>query len=80
MAAVSDLNQWETEAGRGVDGARVALGVVMATTVAVVALVVQVGGPALAAKAAAAMLPVLTLFMLRAPLDDCSIYSHLAHR
>ena len=80
MAAVSDQNQWGTETGGGVDSARVALGAVMVTTLAVVALVGHLAGPALAAKAAAAMLPILILSALRTPLDGCSIYGHFARR
>jgi hypothetical protein len=80
MAAVDDLNQWETEVGRGVDHARVTLGAVMLTTVAAVVLAANVFGPAAAATAAAAMLPVLLVSTLRAPLDDCSIYGSLARR
>lgn len=80
MAAVSDLNQWGTEAGSGVERARVALGAVMLTTLAVVALAAHLVGPSLAAKSATLMLPILLLSALRTPLDDCSIYGHLARR
>jgi len=80
MAAVNDLNQWETEAGEGVDSARVALGAVMLTTAAAVALAANFLSPALAATVAAAMFPILFVSALRAPLDDCSIYGSLARR
>lgn len=80
MAAVNDLNEWGTEVGGGVDSARVVLGAVMLTTAAVVALAANFLGPAVAAKAAAAMLPVLLVSALRAPLGDCSIYGSLARR
>ena len=80
MAAVNDLNQWDTEVGGGVDRARVVLGAVMLTTVAVVVLAAHLFGPAAAATAAAAMLPILFVSTLRAPLDDCSAYVSLARR
>ena len=80
MAAVSDQNQWEVEPGGGVDSAQAALGVVMVATLGVVAFVGHLAGPAPAAKAATAMLPILILSALRAPLDGCSIYGHFARR
>jgi 4-amino-4-deoxy-L-arabinose transferase-like glycosyltransferase len=80
MAAVDDLNQWETGVGSGVDSARVVLGAVMLTTAAVVALAAYVFGPAIAAAAAVAMLPILFVSTLRAPLDGCSVYGSLARR
>jgi hypothetical protein len=80
MAAVDDLNQWQTGVGSGVDSARVALGAVMLTTAAVVALAAHFLGPAAAATAAAAMVPVLFVATLRAPLDGCSVYGSLARR
>lgn len=80
MAAVNDLNQWETEVGGDVHSARVALGAVMVATVVAVALGANFFGPAVAAMAAATMLPILFVSALRAPLDDCSIYGSLARR
>ena len=80
MAAVDSLNQWETEVGSGVDSARVVLGAVMLTTAAAVALAAHFFGPAAAATAAAAMLPVLFVSTLRAPLGGCSVYGSLARR
>ncbi|MFB6255416.1 MAG: hypothetical protein ABEH58_01605 [Haloplanus sp.] len=80
MVSTFDQNRWEVEPGGGVDSARVALGAVMLVTLAVVALVAHVIGPALAAKAAAAMLPILILSALRTPLGGCSMYGYLTSR
>jgi hypothetical protein len=80
MAAVNDLDLWGTESGGHVSRARVALGAVMVTTLVVVAVAAQLLGPAVAAKAAAAMLPILFVAVLRAPLAGCSIYASLSRR
>jgi hypothetical protein len=80
MAAVNDLNQWDAEVGGGVDSARVVLGAVMLATAAAVVFAAHFFGPAAAATAAAAMLPVLFVSTLRAPLDGCSVYGSLARR
>jgi hypothetical protein len=80
MAAVDNLNQWDTAVGGDGDDSRVVLGAVMLTTAAVVVLAANVLGPAAAATAAAAMFPVLFVATLRAPLGDCSIYASLAPR
>jgi hypothetical protein len=52
----------------------------MMMTIVVVALAAHFVGPALAAQAAAAMLPILIVSALRTPLTDCSIYGSLARR
>jgi len=80
MAAVSDANKWEIETGGRVNDARVALGAAMVATIAVVAVAAQFFGPDAAAKAAAAMLPVVLVASLRAPLDDCSVYASALRR
>ncbi|WP_435068077.1 hypothetical protein [Haloplanus sp. C73] len=80
MATVSDLNQWEHETGGQVSDARVALGAAMVATIAAVAGAGEFLGPAAGAQAAAAMLPVVFLATLRAPLADCSIYAAALRR
>lgn len=80
MAPVSDLNQWSTESGGRVSDARVALGAVMVTTIAIVALAAQLLSPAVAAKAAAVMFPFLLVSALRTPLANCSIYGSRPRR
>lgn len=72
--AAADLNEWGSETGGHVADARVVLGAVMVSTVAVVAAATHVFGPGVGAKAAAAMLPLLLVAILRTPLADCSIY------
>jgi hypothetical protein len=80
MATVSELNQWEHEPGGQVSDARVALGAAMVATIAAVAGAGQLLGPTAGAQAAAAMLPVVCIATLRAPLEDCSVYAAALRR
>jgi len=80
MASVSELNEWGIETGAGVDSARVTLGAVMVATLVAVAVAVRFFDPSVAAGVAVAMVPVLFVAVLRAPLEGCSIYGSLTRR
>jgi hypothetical protein len=73
MATTTDLNPWNDGTDPAAD-ARLLLGVVMAATALAIGAAMYAVGPALGAKVAALMLPVLLVTVLRTPLDGCSVY------
>jgi hypothetical protein len=73
MTTTTDLDPWSSDPDPAAD-AKLLLGVVMAATALAIGVATYTVGPALGAKVAALLFPVLLVTVLRTPLDGYSVY------